>query len=49
VFLFGFFVLCLVRLPQVAVIWYACVAASQFALMMIHVIMGGPWKWRTPR
>lgn len=48
VFLFAFFVLAAIRLPQVAVTWYALVAATQFLLMMAHVVMGGPWKWRVP-
>lgn len=41
VFLLAFCVLAAVRLPQVAVAWYAGVAASQSALMLAHVIMGG--------
>jgi len=41
VFLLAFCVLAIVRLPQVAVAWYAGVAASQSALMLAHVIMGG--------
>jgi phosphatidylglycerophosphate synthase len=41
VFLFGFFLLAVARLPQVAVVWYAAVAASQFALISTHVAMGG--------
>jgi len=46
VFLFAFFLLAAARLPQVAVTWYALVAASQFGLITLHVIMGGPWKFR---
>ena len=41
VFLLVFCVLAVARLPQVAVAWYAGVAASQSALMLAHVIMGG--------
>ena len=41
VFLLGFCVLAAVRLPQVAVAWYAAVAASQSGLMLVHVLMGG--------
>lgn len=47
VFLFAFFLLAAARLPQVAVTWYALVAASQFGLITVHVLMGGPWKFRT--
>jgi hypothetical protein len=41
VFLFAFMLLTAVRLPQVAVLWYAACAASQLALMGTHVAMGG--------
>lgn len=41
VFLFAFFVLAAAGLPQVAVAWYAAVAASQLALISTHVVMGG--------
>ena len=40
-FLFAFMLLCIVRLPQVAALWYACVAASQFVVMALHLLNGG--------
>lgn len=40
-FLFAFMLLCFVRLPQIAVLWYASVAASQFVLMALHLLNGG--------
>lgn len=49
VFLFAFMVLCFTRLPQVAALWYACVAASQFIVMALHLLNGGaPAASRAP-
>jgi len=41
VFLFAFLGLALLRLPQIAVTWYAAIAASQFVLIVLHVANGG--------
>lgn len=42
VFLLGFCFLAAAGFPHVAALWYAAIAASQFALMMVHVAKGGP-------
>jgi len=44
VFLLAFLGLAVVGLPQIAVTWYAAIAASQFVLMMLHVASGGMRK-----
>ncbi len=44
VFLLAFLGLAVVGLPQIAVTWYAAIAASQFVLMMLHVANGGMRK-----
>jgi 1L-myo-inositol 1-phosphate cytidylyltransferase / CDP-L-myo-inositol myo-inositolphosphotransferase len=40
-FLFAFMLLALARLPQVAVVWYALIAAAHAALTAIHLLAGG--------
>lgn len=40
-FLFAFMLLCFVRLPQVAALWYGLVALSQFIVMGLHLANGG--------
>jgi phosphatidylglycerophosphate synthase len=40
-FLFAFFVLCLLRLPQVATVWYFAIAAISGGLAIAHVLAGG--------
>ena len=44
VFLLAFLGLAVVGLPQIAVTWYAAIAASQLVLMMLHVANGGMRK-----
>jgi len=44
VFLFAFLGLAIAGLPQVAVSWYAVIAASQFAMIALHVANGGAPK-----
>jgi phosphatidylglycerophosphate synthase len=41
VFLLVFMLVCLARLPQVAVVWYAVIAAGYLAMTVIHVLAGG--------
>lgn len=41
VFLLGFMILALVRLPQVAVAWYAVLGAAYLALSLVHLAKGG--------
>jgi phosphatidylglycerophosphate synthase len=41
VFLFAFLGLGVAGLPQIAVSWYAAIAASQFVLIALHVASGG--------
>jgi len=41
VFLFAFLGLAVAGLPQIAVTWYAAIAASQFVLIVLHVGNGG--------
>jgi phosphatidylglycerophosphate synthase len=40
-FLFAFMLLCAIRLPHVAVIWYAAVAVVGGAMAIMHVLGGG--------
>ena len=40
-FLLSFLVLCAVRLPQIAVVWYAAIALVSAVLALIHVVAGG--------
>ena len=44
VFLFAFLGLAIAGLPQLAVTWYAAIAASQFVLIVVHVANGGAPK-----
>jgi phosphatidylglycerophosphate synthase len=41
VFLLAFMILALVRLPQVAVVWYAVLGAAYLALSLLHLAKGG--------
>ena len=43
-FLLAFLGLAVAGVPQIAVVWYAAIAASQFVLMMLHVANGGMRK-----
>ncbi len=40
-FLFAFMVLCALRLPHVATLWYVIIAAFSGALAILHVLCGG--------
>ncbi len=41
VFLLAFFLLCAARLPQVAIAWYAAVAATSGLMAIVHLLAGG--------
>jgi phosphatidylglycerophosphate synthase len=40
-FLFAFMLLCLARLPQVALLWYAIVSTGYLAMTIVHAARGG--------
>jgi hypothetical protein len=40
-FLFAFMVLCLARVPQLAVLWYFTIATISGGLAIAHVLAGG--------
>src|SRR5262249_25629085 len=40
-FLFAFMLLCLARLPQVAVLWYAIVSTGYLLMTIVHAARGG--------